>query len=70
MARIASHTFRNDEAWTVRKRSNTPTLITKRTVRVAKGDPSGRGGQFHGATNLRGTVVAERTAKVSLVKSA
>lgn len=44
------------ETW-VRTRSTNPVVVTKATVRVAKGDKSGRGGQFHGATNLRGTEV-------------
>jgi hypothetical protein len=30
--------------------------VFKHTVRVAKGQPGG--GQFHGATNLRGTVLS------------
>lgn len=50
-----SHTIRSAqeaEAWHTRKG-----VIVKATVRVRKGDPSGRGGQFHGATNLRGTIL-------------
>lgn len=70
MARIAAHTFRSNEVWTLRQNGRPSATVVKRTVRVAKGDPSGRGGQFHGATNLRGSVVESRPAKVSLVKSA
>lgn len=52
---VFTHTVRsagNAEKWNTRSG-----VIVKATVRVAKGDPSGRGGQFHGATNLRGTVL-------------
>lgn len=56
MARITAvtHTLRASgeaEVWNTRQG-----VVRKATVRVAKGDRSGRGGQFHGATNLRGTV--------------
>ncbi len=52
MARIVTFTVRSDEAW-VRTPKTNPRNVTKATVRVAKGQPGG--GQFHGATNLRGT---------------
>ena len=39
------------ESWVTRQGT-----VTKSTVRVAKGQKGG--GQFHGATNLRGTVKA------------
>lgn len=55
MARPITHTVRaasGAETWQTRTGT-----VTKATVRVAKGDRSGRGGQFHGATNLRGTVL-------------
>lgn len=57
MARITAvaHTVRaagEAEVWKTRQG-----VVKKATVRVAKGDRSGRGGQFHGATNLRGTVL-------------
>lgn len=59
--RVLTHTIRaekNAEVWT-----NAAGSWRKVTVRVAKGQPGG--GQFHGATNLRGTVLAPQ---VSLVK--
>lgn len=43
-----AHTVRQGEVWN--RRTGT---VQKDTVRVAKGQPGG--GQFHGATNLRGT---------------
>lgn len=52
---VQSHSVRaagEAESWNTRQG-----VVRKATVRVAKGDPSGRGGQFHGATNLRGTVL-------------
>jgi hypothetical protein len=52
-----THTFRDNEAWATRQG-----LVTKRTVRVAKGQAGG--GQFHGATNLRGTVVSQTLSAV------
>lgn len=54
MARKAAvvHTVRADERWVRTPRTN-PTVVTKATVRVAKGQP--KAGTFHGATNLRGT---------------
>ena len=51
---VLSHTFRagrEAEVWNTRQG-----VVIKATVRVAKGDRSGRGGQFQGATNLRGSV--------------
>ena len=50
-----AHTVRSAaeaESWNTRQGQ-----VVKATVRVKKGDPSGRGGQFHGATNLRGTIL-------------
>jgi len=55
MRKPVKHTIRSAqeaEQWNTRKGT-----IVKATVRVAKGDRSGRGGQFHGATNLRGTIL-------------
>lgn len=54
MSKPLSHTFRSGnaaEVWNTRQG-----VVVKATVRVAKGDKSGRGGQFQGATNLRGSV--------------
>jgi hypothetical protein len=51
------HTIRGGqerEVWTLRSKGNVE--VFKHTVRVAKGQPGG--GQFHGATNLRGTVLS------------
>lgn len=49
-----AHTVRQAEVWTRTPKTN-PTRVAKATVRVAKGQPGA--GQFHGATNLRGTEV-------------
>jgi hypothetical protein len=43
---------RNGETWVGKGHPNTRKEGTVTAVRVAKGDPSGRGGQFHGATNF------------------
>lgn len=59
---VRTHSF-STETWVTRKG-----IVTKQAVRVAKGDPSGKGGTFQGATNLRGTVSV--ASGVSLVKSA
>lgn len=54
---VVAHTVRGGqdrEVWSIGPRGN-KTEVFKHTVRVAKGQPGG--GQFHGATNLRGTVL-------------
>lgn len=59
MRRVVTHTVRGGqdrEVWAIGPRG-VKTEVFKHTVRVAKGDPSRRGGQFHGATNLRGTIL-------------
>lgn len=53
---IRTFTVRTNEVWTLRQKHHTPVVVTKATVRVAKGQKGG--GQFHGATNLRGTTSA------------
>lgn len=54
---VRTHTIRGGqerEVWAVGPRG-AKTEVFKHTVRVAKGQRGG--GQFHGATNLRGTVL-------------
>ena len=55
LSTTVAHTVRTDERWSVNAGAKRVT-VTKATVRVSKGQPGG--GQFHGATNLRGTVRA------------
>ena len=54
---VRTHTVRGGqdrEVWTIRE-GGKPVDVFKHTVRVAKGQPGGD--QFHGATNLRGTIL-------------
>jgi len=54
---VFTHTVRGGqerEVWSIGPRT-AKREVFKHTVRVAKGQPGG--GQFHGATNLRGTVL-------------
>ena len=59
---VRTHSF-STETWNTRKGA-----VQKSAVRVAKGDPSGKGGTFQGATNLRGSALP--VIGVTLVKSA
>lgn len=46
------YVVRHNEKWVGKGHVNTRKHGTVTAVRVAKGDVSGRGGQFHGATNF------------------
>lgn len=63
MSKPVAHTVRTNERWVLKSKVGGVTVaapvITKATVRVAKGAVGGnRPGTFHGATNLRGTVLS------------
>jgi hypothetical protein len=45
------------ESWTTFPVGKQATTITKVAVRIPKGQPGG--GQFHGATNFRGSVLSK-----------
>lgn len=64
---VVTHTIRTNEAWLCKTLNGgsaaRPVVVTKATVRVAKGQAGG--GRFQGATNLRGTASNPVTVAVT-----